>query len=213
MQHRSRLGPPSVLVSGAIAALLTVAACTAGAPQPTSTISPTASMATTSATPAPVSGIAPLSVVPCDNYVDHDPPPSTMTVVGGMVALPAAPTHPALQTGPSGDTTDPGQRLFAKTGLIVKRGQLIAIEVPAADRSRLAIGWGGGPAVPARLVRLDCPPEPGQSSWYSYVGGYWLPKPACLPLIVRVGTHQEIVHVGLGTPCPGQKGPQGPSVD
>jgi hypothetical protein len=73
------------------------------------------------------------------------------------------------------------------------------------------VGWwirGTGLAGPPR------PPAPGgKSSCFSYVDGYWLPKPACQPLIVRIGTHQAIVHIGLGTPCPGQKGPQGPSVD
>jgi len=152
-----------------------------------------------------------LSVINCNDYINQDPPPPDMTVIGGIVALPAAPTYAALQTSLSGDAVDPAQRLFAKTGLSVKRGQPIEIEIPEADRSRLAIGWGGQTRTSAVGVRIDCPLEAGKDSWFSYVGGYWLPKPACLPLIVRAGTHEEIVHVGLGTPCPGQKGPQGPS--
>ncbi len=128
----------------------------------------------------------------------------------GTVALPTAPRAAALQTAPSGDS-NPAIRLFAKTGLVVKAGAKIELEVPKNARAQFAIGWGGAPSTPAWLVRIDCPGDAARSGWHAYVGGYWLPKPACVPIIVRVDGQEQLVHLGLGTPCSGQRPPEGPS--
>jgi len=59
-------------------------------------------------------------------------------VVLGRLALP---TGNALQAGPSGES-DPGARLFAKAGLVVKSGAEFELAVPRRWQGRLAIGWG-----------------------------------------------------------------------
>ena len=160
--------------------------------------------------PPPGAGISELSVLRCKNYIDRHPPAPDLEVIFGAVALPTTTTASALQTAPSGKS-DPALRLFAKTGLVVKRGETIELEVPENVRSQLAIGWGGAPSTPTWLVRISCPRTAEQSGWFAYAGGYWLHKPACLPLIVRVGHRAQVVHLGLGTPCPGQRPPEGPS--
>lgn len=211
MLESGRLRSKMALTAGLLAVATGIAACTptpsraqqtSGTPKPTQT----------DAAPSPVGpGISHLSVLPCQNYVDQDPPAADAEVILGAVALPTAPRAAALQTGPSGQT-DPALRLFTKTGLVVKRGATIEIEVPERVRGRLAIGWRGAPSTPAWPVRITCPPVTGPPGWFSYVGGYWLPKPGCLPLIVRVGDREQVVHIGLGAPCPGQRRPEGPSI-
>ena len=59
------------------------------------------------------------------------------------------------------------------------------------------------------LTALGSRPEGGK--WLAYAGGYWIDHPACVPIIVRTGGKQQTVHIGIGTPCPGQQPPQGPS--
>lgn len=212
LRGSKRIRSETALIAGLLAALMGVAACTPNPPTPPrvrqTSRPPSPTTIDTPAPPGP--GISQLSVIRCQNYVDQNPPPEAMGVIFGAVALPTKEGIPALQTAPTGET-DPALRLFAKTGLRVRRGATVEIEVPKSARSQLAIGWGGAPSTPAWLVRLTCPPAPGPSGWFSYVGGYWLPKPACLPLIVRVGHQEQVVHIGLGTPCPGQRPPEGPS--
>lgn len=209
MRRSRRFRTEMAMVAGLLAALMGSVACTSTPPRVQQTSRPPSPTTDTASSPGP--GISHLSVIRCQNYVDQHPPAAgDLEVILGAVALPTAPRFAALQTAPSGET-DPALRLFAKTGLRVRRGATIEIEVPESARSQLAIGWGGAPSTPAWLVRITCPPAPGSSGWFSYVGGYWLPKPACLPLIVRVGHQEQVVHIGLGTPCPGQRPPEGPS--
>lgn len=170
--------------------------------------SPTATVTSTASSPRPA--IAGSSTVRCGSYIDRQAPAPDLEVVLGSVALPTAPKASALQTAPSGEP-QPALRLYAKTGLAVRSGARIEIEVPAGMRNRLAIGWGGAPSTPSWLIRIRCPPVAGRPVWYAYAGGYWLPRTGCLSLIVRVNGREQRVHVGLGTPCPGQQPPQGPS--
>ena len=62
------------------------------------------------------------------------------------------------------------------------------------------IGWGN-PGLPAR--RLVVPVCPG-SGWLAFAGGFYVPRPACLPIVVSTGGQQRRVFVGVGAPCPGQ---------
>lgn len=53
--------------------------------------------------------------------LDTQPPPADWTVMLGVVALPAAPRVPALETFRCG-LRDPAARLFSKAGLIIRAG-------------------------------------------------------------------------------------------
>lgn len=147
----------------------------------------------------------------CGQYIDTHPPPPDYTIVGGVVALPIAPRAAALQTGPSG-LADQSARLFAKTGLLIKTGTRFQLTVPPAWAGRLRIGWANGPARPGPGLSVNCHPYPeDRSGWLVYPGGFWLRHPACVPLLIETGGRSQRVQIGVGTPCPGQRPPEGPT--
>jgi hypothetical protein len=147
----------------------------------------------------------------CGEYIDTRPPLPDYTVVLGVVALPIAPKAAALQTATSG-LSDPSARLFSKTGLQIKAGTRFELAIPPAWAGRLRIGWANGPARPGPGLVVDCHPYPRDpSGWLAYPGGFWLRHPACVPLLIEAGGRTERVHIGLGTPCPGQRPPAGPT--
>jgi hypothetical protein len=147
----------------------------------------------------------------CENFIDHrDGPPPDYENVLGVVALPTASRTAALQTSATSGG-DPAVRLYAKTGLVIRAGTTFDLVVPEEAKDMVSLGWGNGPITPSRRVRVSCPSRPTPNQWLAYPGGYWLPWPACVPLIVRAGGREKRVHLGLGTPCPGQLPPQGPS--
>ena len=158
--------------------------------------------ATSSAAPAGESALA------CGNYIDANALAAPLQVVLGVVALPVSPGYPALQTSLSGDGSG-APRLFAKTGLVIRPGTTFELIIPAPFTNRLSLGWGL-PGMPSHGVVVNNCPNPG-GGWLAYAGGYWIDHPACVPIIVRAGGEQQTVHIGIGTPCPGQRPPQGPS--
>ena len=212
MRNMARLPTGPDLTVELIVAATALVACSAATPQRAQvSSSPTHTTSSSTARPTPTQAIPEAATLRCKNYINQDAPSPDLQVILGAIALPTTPTASALQTAPTG-LPDPALRLYAKTGLVVRGGTTAEIEVSREARNRLAIGWGGAPPAPAWLIRISCPPAAaGQSRWFSYAGGYWLPKPDCLRLIVRVGHRTQVVHIGLGTPCPGQRSPEGPS--
>jgi hypothetical protein len=116
----------------------------------------------------------------------------------------------ALQTSATSGG-DPAVRLYAKTGLVIRAGTTFDLVVPDEAKEMVSLGWGNGPITPSWRVTVACPSRATPDQWLAYPGGYWVPRPACVPLIVRAGGKEKRVHVGLGTPCPGQLPPQGRS--
>jgi hypothetical protein len=159
---------------------------------------------TSTSSAAPAAG----SVLDCGSFIGTSTHPSPLQVVLGVVALPTSPGYPALQTSLSGDGNGP-LRLFAKTGLVIRPGTTFELIVPARFTSQLSMGWGM-PGTPGHRVLVDNCANAG-GGWLAYAGGYWIDHPACVPVIVRAGGKQQQVHVGVGTACPGQRPPQGPS--
>jgi len=197
------------LFSAVIAMLL--AGCTgisvarqSGKPGPATTSGRSSTQSRGSAT----SSAAPVgeSVLACGNYIDGDAPVAPLQVVLGVVALPISPVYPALGTSLSGEGNG-ALRLFAKTGLVIRPGTAFELIVPAEFADRLSIGWGS-PGTPSHRVVVNNCPNPG-GGWLAYAGGFWIDHPACVPIIVRTGGKQREVHIGVGTPCPGQQPPQG----
>ena len=127
----------------------------------------------------------------------------------GVVALPAASTHPtALQT--SARTAEDGTEFyFAKTGLWWRGNTSFQLIVPTELRPVLAIGWGGAAEL-AHTVNVDCDPD-ADDDWLVLAGGYWVREPMCAELIVEAAGVSERIEIGLGRPCPGQDPPAGPS--
>jgi hypothetical protein len=145
-------------------------------------------------------------VLDCTNYINGNLAAAPLQVVLGVVGLPISPGYPALQTALSGNGA---LRLFAKTGLVIRPGTEFELIVPARFISRLSIGWGN-PGTPSHRVVVNNCPKAG-SGWLAYPGGYWIDHPACVSIIVRAGSKQQLVHIGVGKACPGQRPPQGPS--
>ena len=206
----TRRGP--ALVTAAVIAVL-LASCTSGAGKPgTGKTSPAAASGRTPARPGgrPASPAAPAaeSVLNCGSFIGTSARTAPLQAVLGVVALPASPRYPALATSLSGDGTGP-LRLFAKTGLLIRPGTTFELIVPARFTSRLSIGWGA-PGTPShRVLAGNCAGAGG--GWLAYAGGYWIDRPACVPVIVRAAGRQQRVHIGVGTACRGQRPPQGPS--
>jgi hypothetical protein len=202
----------SALITAAAIAML-LAACTSGTGQ--SSNGKTGPAATSGHTPARTNGLSTSSATPaaesmldCGGFIDNNARAAPLPVVLGVVALPASPGYPALGTSLSGDGNGP-LRLFAKTGLVIRPGTTFELIVPAPFTSRLSIGWGS-PDMPSHRVLVDNCADTG-GGWLAYAGGYWIDHPACVPIIVRAGGKQQLVHIGVGTACPGQRPPQGPS--
>jgi hypothetical protein len=147
------------------------------------------------------------AVLPCADQIGTDTPTAPMETVLGVVALPTSPAYQALQTSRTGGAGV--ERLFAKTGLVIRAGTSFDLIVP--DGTALAVGWGSGPTGPSRRLHVPACPSAGGAGWLAYAGGYWTERPACLPLIVAAGGRKQQVHIGVGTACPGQRPPDAPT--
>jgi len=206
-----RLATPAITHAVIAAALLLGACSTTPTANENTGASPVSSPqqapATSSGTTTPVgSAEAGSATLDCANYIDAQPPPADFQIVLGVVALPTSPSHAALGTSANGP--EQSLRLFAKTGLDIRAGTRFELIVPDQPAGRLGVGWGGAPSTPSRrLIVANCP-NAGHTGWLAYPGGYWVSDPACVPLIVRAGGEDQLVHIGLGTPCPGQQPPQ-----
>ncbi len=134
-------------------------------------------------------------------------PPDDLNRVLDLVVLPARPNaRNALQTSVR-EAADGTTYYFAKTGLWYRANATFELEVPEDLRAVMAIGWGGS-AEPAHLINVGCDRS---DDWQVLPGGYWVSRPMCARLVVRAGSVEEEVEIGLGKPCEGQGPPQGPS--
>ncbi|MEV0751676.1 hypothetical protein [Streptosporangium sp. NPDC050280] len=130
-------------------------------------------------------------------------PPAGFEIIGGAVALPTSRDRSnALQVGevklPDGKTG-----LFAKQGLLVRRGELVELIVPENLRGRFWMKWGRPEPLGDQVIVDRCDAD---KEWLAFAGGYTVRRAACLPVDVRVGNGElRQVHIGIGAPCPGQQ--------
>jgi len=165
-------------------------------------------------TPAqvPASPSDPISLLDCQAVIGSESVPAEGdSIVLDWVALP---TGRALQANRTGD---PGARLFAKDGLYIRRGASFDLIVPHDSRDRLSINWGfPGDAthhlrVPGCRPTRTVNPIRDEDAWLVYAGGYTVPEPACVSLVVKAGQTEQTVRVGVGAACPGQRPPPPPA--
>ncbi len=175
--------------------LMTVSACVSGTPAGSST---------------PSNAIA---LLPCQDVIGSQVvPPSDFSIVFDRVALP---TGRALQANPS-SKSDPAAWLFAKTGLFIRRGTSFDLAVPDEWQGRLTLGWGSHAKptshlrVPGCRATATVNPIRERDEWLVYAGGYWVPEPACVSVVVRAGPAEQTVRIGVGASCPGQGPPPAP---
>lgn len=155
---------------------------------------------------------AAIRFLPCRDTIGAQRPWQGLTVVLGVVGLPASPhMAQALQTALTG-SRDPAARLFAKQGLVVRAGTRFDLLVPARLRDRLSIGWGnaGGGHVGSTIRVAAC--RAGRNGgWLAFAGGYYVRSPMCAPLIVDARGMRRRVWIGIGKACPGQRPPPPPT--
>ena len=148
----------------------------------------------------------PSAALDCPDYIDTDPPPGDFEVVAGVVALPTSPGHVALQASEGGSGAP--ERLFAKTGLLVRAGATFEVVVPTAVADRMAVVWGGAGTPTRRLTVNACHASGGSGAeWLAYPGGYLVDDVMCAPLDVVVQGRPHRVLLGIGHACPGQAAP------
>jgi hypothetical protein len=196
--------------------ILALAGCTGGTTDKAPASTPAPATTSTSArspdrsrqvtTPAgPVT--SPSATLVCSHHLPgHPPPGADQQVVLGVVALSASPRSAALQA--ARDRAEPSAtRYFAKDGLLVRSGATFDLVLPPNAAYRASIDWGGEQLTRTRHLRVSCPHERSPSAWLAYVGGYWTDRPTCLTLLVQAHGKHQLVRIGVGTPCPGQRPP------
>lgn len=151
-------------------------------------------------------------LLPCRESIGAQGPWQGLTVVLGVVGLPASPhARSALQTALT-QSRDPASRLFAKEGLVVRAGARFDLSVPTRLRDRLSIGWGNANEshVGSTIRVPGCRGGHGEK-WLDFAGGYFVHSPSCAPLIVEAHGRRRRVWIGIGKACPDQLPPPQPT--
>jgi hypothetical protein len=87
-------------------------------------------------------------------------------------------------------------RYWRKAGVLVRASTRVTISIPRTWRRRAAISWGDSGVV-SSLRFAPC----STHRWNAYAGGFYVRRPACVPLTIAVGRRVDLVHVGIGTHC------------
>ena len=136
----------------------------------------------------------------CADAIDAlDAPPPGYTTVLDALALPAS---RSLEAAPSGASA-PVPVLFAKAGLLVRRGAVADLLLGDPAGRHVQLGWGS-PAVPAthlHVPRCDGAGLPGEGQWLAFAGGFWVDAPTCASVVVAAGGAQRSLPIGVGTSC------------
>jgi hypothetical protein len=146
-----------------------------------------------------IAGIARLSVVrSCGEAVDlpAQGPPNRRLLFDRVAVPPVRFVHRPVYF-PSRQKPLP---YFAKFGLFLRdREDPIELAVPEPWRDRFAISWGDYGPQQASVVRIfGCT---STRRWVAYPGGFYVRKPACVPLLVRSGGKSTRIWIAMGTAC------------
>lgn len=136
--------------------------------------------------------------LPCTPSVDAMPElPADYRLVGEDVAVPDDTVLSAEESGEA----DPAARLFAKWGLVVRAGAVVDLRVAPGWEDDARIGWGAAGTPAATATVHACAPTDGHAQWMAFVGGTWVARAACVPLIVRSNGREGRVDLGIGVAC------------
>jgi hypothetical protein len=145
-------------------------------------------------------GIAPLKVVTCNDIAIFGNAASPRRrILFARVAVP----RESFVMQPHAAQANRPLPYFAKQGIQLHSGrQPVEVLVPNRWRSRFAIGWGenGGPQQASAVRLLACSPVLGHA-WLTYPGGYFVRKPACVPLVIRIGRETTRIRLSIGKSC------------
>jgi hypothetical protein len=117
--------------------------------------------------------------VPCSDSIDTTRFPFAS---GGYRLVLGAVSVPPRYVGELVDTGERPWRHWLKSGLVVRGDSTgVTITVPAAWRSRVAVGWGNRDGAFSRLRIAGCPARANVG--FAYAGGFRLRvRAACVPL-------------------------------
>lgn len=181
------------------ALVLAANGCSIG-PTSAPSASPTQSAAATITSPA-----SSTSLLCRDIIASRDVPDADLTIVFDQVGLP---TRSALQAATDPLEPDPSARWFSKVGLFVARGSSFELIVPAEWIGHLTIAWGNPGERTTHLYVTGCDATRAETAWVVFAGGFWVGEPACVPLLVRAGDREQLLHIGVGAACLGQAAPR-----
>ncbi|MEU4422215.1 hypothetical protein AB0F81_16435 [Actinoplanes sp. NPDC024001] len=130
--------------------------------------------------------------IPCTHDISggRATPGEGYRLVLDAVALPAGTLEP--------HPTDDPNRYFAKHGLVVRANTAVEVRLAPEAALGVSIGWGS-PGPEGTSVRV--PACPGTNGWLAFAGGYTVPKPMCVPLVIRVAGREDEARVSVGVPC------------
>jgi hypothetical protein len=153
------------------------------------------------ATSARSSVVTPEKTLSCSEINGFDAkPPQRWRVLLGRVALPP---QRWFRSGPRYSSRHLPLPYYAKAGLEVRADRApFEIAVPAAWRGRLGLGWGEDqPPTYASVIHVPrCAPVLGHA-WVWWAGGYFLRRPACVPVIVRSRARSTELRLAIGRAC------------
>ena len=109
-----------------------------------------------------------------------------------LLASVALPRHDLIQIVP---VSGPW-RYWRKAGVLVRANARVSIGVPRTWRRRAAITWGDTGIV-SSIRFAPC----ATHRWNAYAGGFYVRRPACVPLTIAVGERSRVVKFGIGTRC------------
>jgi hypothetical protein len=139
----------------------------------------------------------------CDSAINYAEAPAFSNVLFDRVAL--WPSAFVWKLGYDRHRSARPFHYFGKQGIDVKAGSSsVYLIVPAAWRNRASLVYGdSGGREGSSIVRIKGCSAPDQSTpWLAYPGGFYVRKPLCLPLRIRVGTQSTVIRVSLGKACP-----------
>ncbi|OPC80120.1 hypothetical protein B4N89_03390 [Embleya scabrispora] len=127
-------------------------------------------------------------------------PPVGYTVLLGDVALE---TDRRLQTSRT-TGAESAHPLFAKSGLVVRGGTVVDLEVVPTPGHGAAIGWGNRDTTAGAIRVPDCTEGTtgtGEPAWVAFAGGFHVDRPGCVTLIVRSRGLRTRAHIPVGADC------------
>lgn len=146
-----------------------------------------------SGTASPSLRAAPLSTLPCTDPIGKS---EDVSAVGQPVLdTIAIPVDQTISIDPSGQDG----LYFAKIGLWIRPGHPGTLQLPRSSDAQM--GWSNTADQPRgrTFVIPSCPASDG--TWTAYPGGFFVRRPACLPLTVTAGTRTATVRVPVGQTC------------
>ena len=139
--------------------------------------------------PAPSPSPSPLPRLTCPASQNGDAGPSPDLEI--LLDAAALPTKRVLETDDHQDGW-----LFSKVGLYVRPN--LTVELSVESTMDAGIEYGGSDRS-RRIVLTQCTQLPGR--WIVYTGGYYVRKPTCLPIRLRVNGIEAVARIAVGAPC------------